>query len=97
MAAMEWRRDGPRSQSELAQFFPPLLWLLRDLVVDLTTDGKQVDEREYMEAALAAGHPQPGARRSATRCRRGAHLPRRSCRTWCAPRSTRTRCATPSA
>jgi hypothetical protein len=79
--------DGARSQSELAQFFPPLLWLLRDLVVDLTTDGKQVNEHEYMEAALA-DRP-PAARRAQERNQVRAAVrqlfPRRSCRTLVRP------------
>ena len=79
--------DGPRSQSQLAQFFPPLLWLLRDLVVDLTTDGKQVNEHEYMEGALA-DRP-PAARRSHERNQVRAAVrqlfPRRSCRTLVRP------------
>ena len=79
--------DGPRSQSQLAQFFPPLLWLLRDLVVDLTTDGKQVNEHEYMEGALA-DRP-TAARRSHERNQVRAAVrqlfPRRSCRTLVRP------------
>ena len=79
--------DGPRSQSQLAQFFPPLLWLLRDLVVDLTADGKQVNEHEYMEGALA-DRP-PAARRAQERNQVRSAVrqlfPRRSCRTLVRP------------
>ena len=46
-----------QSNQQLAQFFPPLLWLLRDFVVDLTADGKPVSEHEYMEKALAERPP----------------------------------------
>ena len=42
------------NKAELAPFFPPLLWLLRDFVLDLTADGKTISEQEYMEAAISA-------------------------------------------
>ena len=79
--------DGLQSQEQLAQFFPPLLWLLRDLVVDLTADGKQVNEHEYMEGALA-DRP-PAARRAQERNQVRSAVrqlfPRRSCRTLVRP------------
>ena len=53
-----------RARSELANFFPPLLWLLRDFMLELTDAGgtAPLSAAAYMEKALEA-RPQ-GARRS---------------------------------
>ena len=40
---------------ELARFFPPLRWLLRDFVLDLKGEGgANLTPSQYMEAALEA-------------------------------------------
>jgi hypothetical protein len=41
-------------EADLAQFFPPLLWVLRDFVVELVADGKPISQDEYMDKALEA-------------------------------------------
>ena len=81
--------------AELSQFFPPLLWLLRDFVVDLEADGVPIDEAEYMERALT-GRAAGGRRASESNARRAAErnevrnairslFPRRTCRTMVRP------------
>jgi hypothetical protein len=53
---------GAGGSPELASFFPPFLWLLRDFVLELRdANGRALDPNEYMEKAL---EPRPsGARR----------------------------------
>ena len=79
--------DEAAQQQQLAQFFPPLLWLLRDFVVDLMADGEKASEHEYMEKALS--ERPPGARRAKERNQvRGAIrqlFPARTCRTLVRP------------
>lgn len=53
------------ADDELASHIPRLMWLLRDFVLDLTADGRQLTPDEYMERALAARAE--GARRAAER------------------------------
>lgn len=73
--------------SELSQHFPPLLWLLRDFVLDLTADGRQISEQEYMENALAE-RPATARRadeRNAIRRALRELFPKRTCRTLVRP------------
>ncbi|KAJ1634532.1 guanylate-binding protein [Pavlovales sp. CCMP2436] len=75
------------AEQDLAQFFPPLLWVLRDFVVDLVADGKPISQDEYMEKAL---EPRPAtARRSDERNRVRASVrnlfPKRACVTLVRP------------
>lgn len=46
------------SASEIGQFSPLFLWLLRDFYLDLTEDGRRITPRDYLESAL---QPIPGA------------------------------------
>jgi hypothetical protein len=39
-------------EEELASFFPPFLWLLRDFHLDLEKDGEEIGLAEYLEGAL---------------------------------------------
>ncbi|KAL1511914.1 hypothetical protein AB1Y20_005195 [Prymnesium parvum] len=80
----------PPPPSELSQHFPPLLWLLRDFMLDLTVDGKRIDEQEYMENALAE-RPSTARRadeRNAIRRALRELFPRRTCRTLVRPVSS---------
>lgn len=75
------------AEADLAQFFPPLLWVLRDFVVDLVADGRPISQDEYMEKAL---EPRPTtARRADERNRVRAAIrtlfPRRACVTLVRP------------
>lgn len=73
--------------SELSQHFPPLLWLLRDFVVDLCIDGEKISEQQYMERALAE-RPSSARRadeRNAIRAALRSLFPSRSCRTLVRP------------
>lgn len=45
---------GEASESELAQFTPSFLWLLRDFYLELVEDGRTVSPKEYLETALAS-------------------------------------------
>ncbi|XP_024393848.1 uncharacterized protein [Physcomitrium patens] len=40
------------SASEIGQFSPLFLWLLRDFYLDLTEDGHRITPRDYLESAL---------------------------------------------
>lgn len=46
------------SASEIGQFSPLFLWLLRDFYLDLTEDGRRITPRDYLESAL---QPIPGS------------------------------------
>jgi hypothetical protein len=47
------------AEQELASYFPPFLWLLRDFVVELIDDtGTEISASEYLERAL---HPRTGS------------------------------------
>ncbi|KAK7252117.1 hypothetical protein RIF29_35851 [Crotalaria pallida] len=43
---------GKTSASELGQFSPIFVWLLRDFYLDLTEDNKKITPRDYLELAL---------------------------------------------
>ena len=75
------------SAAELAPFFPPLLWLLRDFVLDLTADGKTISEQEYMEAAISARstNQRRAAERNDIRQAIRELFPARRCRTLVRP------------
>ena len=45
---------GQSSESELAQFTPSFLWLLRDFYLELVEDGRSVSPKEYLETALSS-------------------------------------------
>lgn len=45
---------GQAAESELSEFTPSFLWLLRDFYLQLEEDGRQVTPREYLETALGA-------------------------------------------
>eukprot|EP00892_Ulva_mutabilis_P000560 jgi/Ulvmu1/10504/UM064_0042.1 len=45
---------GEAAESELSEFTPSFLWLLRDFYLQLEEDGRQVTPREYLETALGA-------------------------------------------
>ncbi|NJO13274.1 MAG: hypothetical protein HC872_07225 [Gammaproteobacteria bacterium] len=45
---------GQASASELAEFTPSFLWLLRDFYLQLEDNGRQVSPREYLETALSS-------------------------------------------
>ena len=74
---------GGAPPSELSAHFPPLLWLLRDFVVDLSSGGERISEQQYMENALA--ERPSSARRADERnsIRRALRelFPNRTCRT----------------
>jgi hypothetical protein len=51
--AAEEEEAGASSRKELSRFFPPLLWLLRDFVLELRDDkGAPLSPDQYMERAL---------------------------------------------
>ncbi|KNA17107.1 hypothetical protein SOVF_083190 [Spinacia oleracea] len=50
---------GNTSASELGQFSPIFIWLLRDFYLDLTEDNRKITPRDYLELAL---RPQGGAK-----------------------------------
>ena len=83
-AAAEGPAGGGGGAAELASFFPPFLWLLRDFVVDMRdADGQPLAPDAYMERAL---EPRPStARRAAERNETRAAIrdlfPSRSCAT----------------
>ncbi|XP_066362699.1 uncharacterized protein [Miscanthus floridulus] len=55
------RASGGRSTaSELGQFSPVFVWLLRDFYLDLTEDNRKITPRDYLELAL---RPVQGGRR----------------------------------
>ncbi|KAG8465171.1 hypothetical protein KFE25_012534 [Diacronema lutheri] len=79
--------DGAAAEADLAQFFPPLLLVLRDFVVELVSDGHAISADEYMDKAL---QPRPtSARRADERNRVRAAIrtlfPRRACVTLVRP------------
>ena len=83
--------DAPAAidPAELAGFFPPLCWLLRDFTLTLASDGEPITEQAYMEKAL---EPRPqSARRAAERNQIRAairdYFPARHCRTLVRPAS----------
>ncbi|KAJ1423491.1 Guanylate-binding protein, N-terminal [Sesbania bispinosa] len=43
---------GKSSASELGQFSPIFVWLLRDFYLDLTEDNRKITPRDYLELAL---------------------------------------------
>ncbi|KAH9625007.1 hypothetical protein KSS87_008035 [Heliosperma pusillum] len=43
---------GKTTASELAQFSPIFVWLLRDFYLDLTEDNRKITPRDYLELAL---------------------------------------------
>ncbi|KAJ8633464.1 hypothetical protein MRB53_026800 [Persea americana] len=43
---------GKTSASELGQFSPVFVWLLRDFYLDLTEDNRKITPRDYLELAL---------------------------------------------
>ena len=52
-ATAEEEEAGASSRKELSRFFPPLLWLLRDFVLELRDDkGAPLSPDQYMERAL---------------------------------------------
>ena len=52
-ATAEEEEAGASSHKELSRFFPPLLWLLRDFVLELRDDkGASLSPDQYMERAL---------------------------------------------
>ena len=52
-ATAEEEEAGASSRKELSRFFPPLLWLLRDFVLELRDDkGASLSPDQYMERAL---------------------------------------------
>ena len=42
-----------QSESELAEFFPPFVWLLRDFSLHMKKDGEVISHSQYLEQALA--------------------------------------------
>lgn len=50
----EEEHAGADAEADLAQFFPPLLWVLRDFVVELVSEGKKLSSAEYMEKVRPA-------------------------------------------
>ena len=82
-----WFAPARNSAAELAPFFPPLLWLLRDFVLDLTADGKTISEQEYMEAAISARstNQRRAAERNDIRQAIRELFPARRCRTLVRP------------
>eukprot|EP01052_Picozoa_sp_SAG31_P027233 SAG31_NODE_2532_length_5555_cov_2.362170_2_plen_360_part_00 len=44
--------EAMQSARELAQQFPPFVWLLRDFTLNLTKNGTRITANEYLEAAL---------------------------------------------
>ena len=81
--------DGAHAnRMALSKYFPPLLWLLRDSVLELTdADGKQLTPSAYMEAALeprAKGARRSGEHNETRQAIRELFL-RRSCATLVRP------------
>jgi len=78
---------APPTAEELSSYFPPFLWLLRDFVVDLCSDGVQVDETTYMEKALESrpNTARRSAERNETRAAIRGLFPARTCRTLVRP------------
>jgi Guanylate-binding protein, N-terminal domain len=50
---------GRTTASELGQFSPVFVWLLRDFYLDLTEDNRKITPRDYLELAL---RPMQGGR-----------------------------------
>ncbi|KAJ8447989.1 hypothetical protein Cgig2_028865 [Carnegiea gigantea] len=46
---------GKTTASELGQFSPMFVWLLRDFYLDLTEDNRKITPRDYVELALRPG------------------------------------------
>ena len=42
-----------QTEAELAQFFPPFMWLLRDFSLHMKKGGEEISHTEYLEQALA--------------------------------------------
>ncbi len=42
-----------QTESELAEFFPPFVWLLRDFSLHMKKDGELISHSQYLEQALA--------------------------------------------
>ncbi|KAL4204729.1 hypothetical protein AMTRI_Chr01g133480 [Amborella trichopoda] len=47
---------GRTTTSELGQFSPVFVWLLRDFYLDLAENGRQITPRDYLELALRPAH-----------------------------------------
>ena len=79
---------GSGAEPDLASFFPPLLWLLRDFVVELRgADGEVLDERAYLERSLDSrpSSARRAAERNETRAAIRDLFRARSCRTMVRP------------
>jgi hypothetical protein len=46
------RKSGLTKEDVIASFTPNFLWLLRDFVLELEEDGRQITENEYLENRL---------------------------------------------
>ncbi|KAL3908647.1 MAG: hypothetical protein SGPRY_009714 [Prymnesium sp.] len=97
IAPVEGEREGEADDeatcapaSELSTYFPPMLWLLRDFVLDLEAEGKQISEQEYMESALAErpGSARRSEERNSIRAAIRGLFPSRCCRTLVRPVSS---------
>eukprot|EP00928_Gymnodinium_smaydae_P065533 TRINITY_DN48654_c0_g1_i1.p1 TRINITY_DN48654_c0_g1~~TRINITY_DN48654_c0_g1_i1.p1 ORF type:complete len:1266 (+),score=210.54 TRINITY_DN48654_c0_g1_i1:94-3798(+) len=88
VSASEENGDSQQSSNtELSQHFPPFLWLLRDFVVEMTTNGTQISEGAYLEKALESrpGTQRRSAERNETRTAIRALFPSRRCVTLVRP------------
>jgi hypothetical protein len=55
--------SAAESEAELAQFFPPFVWLLRDFSLNLKKNGEAITPAEYLVQALAARADKGNSRR----------------------------------
>ena len=83
--------EGSRLESaeqELAQHFPPFMWVLRDFVVELINeDGVELSADQYLERALKprTGKSKRISERNGVRSSLRNLFPKRSCRTFVRP------------
>jgi hypothetical protein len=46
------KKAGQTKEDVIAQFTPQFIWLLRDFVLEMKEDGRQITENEYLENRL---------------------------------------------
>lgn len=49
--------SGDAAAADFVRFFPGFVWAVRDFVLELSLDGRRIDEDEYLEDVLRL---QPG-------------------------------------
>ncbi|NXT01081.1 GBP2 protein, partial [Jacana jacana] len=52
LKAAPGQSEDEQADSQIAPFFPSLVWTVRDFTLQLEVDGKEISEDEYLERAL---------------------------------------------